>query len=59
MTQKAEMMPEAQPVGRPELPPAEIIEFPNDPEMQPDYLTVRRWLRLADEMLNGSEPKKA
>ncbi len=39
---------------------AEIINFPNDPETQPDYSTVKRWLRLADELLNDSvERKKA
>jgi hypothetical protein len=37
-----------------------LIEFPNDPETQPDYSTVQRWLRLADEVLKESlEPKKA
>ena len=50
---------EVAPSSTPKPPPAEIIEFPNDPEMQPDYSTVSRWLRLADEMLNDSEPKKA
>jgi hypothetical protein len=44
----------------PKPPLAEIVEFPNDPETQPDYSTVQRWLRLADEVLKGSlEPKKA
>jgi len=42
----------------PKPPPAEIIEFPNDPETQPDDATVKHWLWLADEMLNSSEQRK-
>jgi hypothetical protein len=43
---------------KPELS-GEIIEFPNDPAAQPDDATVKRWLNLADEMLNDSERKHA
>ena len=55
---KAETAPGS--TSKPKPPPAEIVEFPNDPETQPDYSMVQRWLRLADEVLKGSlEPKKA
>ena len=43
----------------PKPPPAEIIEFPNDPAQSlPDDSAVKRWLKLADEMLSNSEERK-
>jgi hypothetical protein len=39
-------------------PPAEIIEFPNNPQAQLEYSTVKRWLKLADEMLIDDSGRK-